>query len=691
MTSRMDRAVDCGISRNTIQTDLRVLLECLKCQMKRPDLQKQALLTIHSICEKREDAVDLLRDMGGVVFVYNLSISSIVHSDVTETALFTLSALAETSVYCKNSLCRKETFAQVAGWLMTEDIPLTLKRVSVYFLSVLVSNNKSGQTLAQNTSCLDILLDLFRTTFPLSTEATSRPVNTTQTYQLWASVSSALCGCVNNPQNEDGQRICVAAFPIIKAWFQQMVFPRTEIFTPLCSFIAMTVANNSCVQENFSATGALGTLTLALVQQASAADKSLLSYQITVTLSKTLSACITDNSYLASGLAHYGVVPYLFNLLTSPHLEPDDMLSVLLTLGHCTESSEKHQSQLMQCGGLPLIITLLTEDTSEEVRNAAAFILQTCKQAIMSLGLPGLIATQGEAKNMEPLTNMEGFKNSAAELLHRIEKLEKRQVDKYESEDTERPGQSSVEAGDVINRNLQAARHMVRNAEENELRNVSPIPGILKKKAAPTEGVWCSMHKGTRALVSSHHLSLEGHREPHSMDNQVFKPRAPLMHSIPNTTECSNEEGLRSHQMIKMKKIPARECSPSQCAGCVLSFEGVTSRTFLSLLHSCHHICDLHKALQQATEGFTARRCKGLFGREYHDSVLEWPDPDSEMTSHAEPQKCWNNWSEVPLTPIFKEARKGKSSQSENRWKKHHGFTLTPVHRRNTVNQFTVL
>lgn len=42
-----------------------------------------------------EDNVDLLREMGGVTFVYNLSKSSIVHSDVKETALFTLCTLAE--------------------------------------------------------------------------------------------------------------------------------------------------------------------------------------------------------------------------------------------------------------------------------------------------------------------------------------------------------------------------------------------------------------------------------------------------------------------------------------------------------------------------------------------------------------------------------------------------------------------
>lgn len=44
--------------------------------------------------------MDLLREMGGVAFVYNLSKSSIVHSDVKETALFTLTTLAEANGTC---------------------------------------------------------------------------------------------------------------------------------------------------------------------------------------------------------------------------------------------------------------------------------------------------------------------------------------------------------------------------------------------------------------------------------------------------------------------------------------------------------------------------------------------------------------------------------------------------------------
>ncbi|XP_070764120.1 telomere repeats-binding bouquet formation protein 1 [Enoplosus armatus] len=688
----MDKKGVCSNSSNTIKTDLSLLLECLKFQMKCPDLQKQALLAIHSICEKREDNVDLLREMGGVAFVYNLSKSSIVHSDVKETALFTLGTLAEANVYCQNSLCRKETFADIAGWLMKEDIPLTQKRVSVYLLSVLVSNNKSGQTLAQTTGCLDILLDLFRATSPLSTEAILRAANATQTYQLWASVCSALCGCVNNPQNAEGQRICVAAFPIIKIWLQQIDLPRTEIFQPICSFIAMTVANNSCVQESFSASGVLDTLTLALVCLASAADTSLLSCQLSVTMSKTLSACITDNSSLASGLAQYGVVSHLFSLLASPHLDPEDRLSVLLTLGHCTEASEEHQSQLVQCGGLPLIITLLTEDTSEEVRKAATFILQTCKQATLSLGVSGLMARQGEGENMEHLTSIECFRSSARELLRRIDQLEKSQAKEAEVEQEETDqglGQpcllpvSPLQTKESIktihvtttggdnNIKLPTVRNVIRNECDSELKNMSSNFRMREERGKTSGGdMW-------GALMSSHLWSLEGGREPQTADNQLFKPPAPVRHSVPKEIKCTNREELQGREMSKVEE---HSLSHIRCAGCVLPFEEVTSRTFASLQN--HHRCDMHKALQEATERFRTHHCNLLFRREYQDSTVEQTDPDSERVSAAEPQRSWKNWSkEVGLTPIRKGAGEGKSSLPEHPWKKHNVITLTPLHR----------
>lgn len=134
------------------------------------------------------------------------------------------------------------------------------------------------------------------------------------------------------------------------------------------------------VQENFADSGGLETLALSLVRQASVADLSLMSCQLSVTIAKTLSACVTDNgaycsliqkhmhgghtnihvislsidnllclAALASGLAKYGIVSHLISLLACPNLNPVDQISVLLTLGHCTEASGKIALQSVLC------------------------------------------------------------------------------------------------------------------------------------------------------------------------------------------------------------------------------------------------------------------------------------------------------------------------------------------------------
>lgn len=112
---------------------------------------------------------------------------------------------------------------------------------------------------------------------------------------------------------------------------------------------------------------------------------------------------------LAQVLSELTLVPSLLLLLSSPNLSPSDQLAVVLTLGRCTDACgerlpsfcylfydtkkknkysfflsclcvEEHQSELLQSGGLPLIISLLTDVNDEEVKKAATFVLQTCKK-----------------------------------------------------------------------------------------------------------------------------------------------------------------------------------------------------------------------------------------------------------------------------------------------------------------------
>ncbi|KAK5616057.1 hypothetical protein CRENBAI_017827 [Crenichthys baileyi] len=658
----MDRAGICSNSRNTTKTDLSLLLECVKFQMKCPDLQKQALLTIHSICEKKEDNVDLLRELGGVAFLYNLSKSSIVHSDVKEVALFTLGTLAEANVYCKNSLCRKEIFTDIAGLLMKEDSPLNQKRVSVYLLFVLVANNKLGQTLAQTTDCLEILMDLFRTTFPFPTVDNLRTVS--QTYQLWASVSSALCGSVNNPQNEEAY-----------------------------------------VQERFAACGGLETLTLALLRVVSAADTSLLSYQLSVVIVKTLSACITDNPTLASGLAQYGLVSHLFFLLTSSHLDPDDRLSVLLTIGECTEASEEHQSQLVGCGGLPLMIIFLTEDSSEEVKKAATFILQTCKKATLGLGVQGL----GE-KEVENI-NIEEFKSSAREMLRRIELLEKRQLKETEEEQEdvicphvaelqcppstspplplppEKQGDSKttrtlrpMQKSCYSRYNVQPVQSMaeIKKIHQNKTVTSSVSPRGGETKMSPGD-VRCSVERRGGILMSSHVWSLERGSESHAANNSLFTRPLSVWPTKPK--EITGSEKSQDSDLNTKGKIPAEEHSVSngRCAGCVLTFEEVTSRTFASLQSSCGNSCDMHRVLQEATERFRMRRFNFEVRQEQKSVAVEHADTSSAKVASAELQRRCKNVC----------AGNDKSSLQQHFWREHNGVTLTPLYKTTSKGAFT--
>uniref|UniRef100_A0A673LB88 Telomere repeat binding bouquet formation protein 1 n=1 Tax=Sinocyclocheilus rhinocerous TaxID=307959 RepID=A0A673LB88_9TELE len=291
------------------KTDLRLLLECLKYQMKWPGSQKQALLTIISICKQNGQYVEFFREIGGISFIYNLSKSS-TFSQVKETALFTLASLAELhGVYsCKQSLCREETFRDLAQHL-EQKMPLTEKRVAVYMLSVLVANNRSGQTLAKTSRCIETLLNLH--SFP-------DPNASYEQLQLWATVSSALCGSVNNPQNEENQNACMYVFPLVKTWLQEVALPRAELAQPICSFIGMTVANNREHKQH----------------------KNKLTYN--ATLYTVLPECClsrhTVHMHTHPRRTTWLVIPGLLCLLSSPNLDPQDQLAVVLMIGHLTDA-----------------------------------------------------------------------------------------------------------------------------------------------------------------------------------------------------------------------------------------------------------------------------------------------------------------------------------------------------------------
>ncbi|XP_075796170.1 telomere repeats-binding bouquet formation protein 1 isoform X7 [Pelodiscus sinensis] len=411
-----------------MKTDLNLLLECLKYQMDNPASQKEALVTIYSICQHNSDASDYFREIGGLIFVNDLAKSS-VHCIVKEAALFTLAVVMESSVYCQQTLCTSELFEDLIFFLTNKDSSVNLKRMSIYVILVLVSNNKSGQTHIRETGCIGILLQLFRTTLSIS-EINLSDENINHNFQLWSSVCSTLCACVNNPQNEDNQNTCSSVFPHAKDWLQSCIKP--EIVRPICSFVGLTVANNSRVQAYFISVGGLDILAEVLIKLVRDSTGSYSSAKLAVVVTKTLDACIADNFTVGDVLGKYHIVSNLLKLLTYNTLDLGEKISIILTIGHCTESCEENQYDLLKNNGLPLMIQLLTESHDEEVNKAATFVLQNCKQITEKLTLKtneySLNLNDAEQLKMDlqiKEKNLEDYWKKAKEILHRIELLEK--------------------------------------------------------------------------------------------------------------------------------------------------------------------------------------------------------------------------------------------------------------------------
>ncbi|XP_044842752.1 telomere repeats-binding bouquet formation protein 1 isoform X5 [Mauremys mutica] len=633
-----------------MKTDLNLLLECLKYQMDSPASQKEALITIYSICQQNSDASDYFREIGGLMFVSDLAKSS-VHCIVKEAALFTLAVVMESNVYCQQTLCTSELFEDLIFLLTNKNSSVNLKRMSVYVILVLVSNNKSGQSHIRETGCIGVLLQLFRTTLPIS-EMNLSDENVNQYYQLWSSVCSTLCACVNNPQNEDNQNTCCSVFPHAKDWLQSCIKP--EIVRPICSFVGLTVANNSAVGDV---------------------------------------------------LVKYHIVSKLLRLLTSDTLDSGEKISIILTIGHCTEGCEENQYDLLKNNGLPLMIQLLTESQDEEVNKAATFVLQNCKQITEKLSLKineySLNLNDAEQLKMDlqiKERNLEDYWKKVKEILHRIELLEKehdeetvrRQIfvdipqeavmqttSKYhkmnasdKKANTERThtkmqcSQLNCKSDDLVgttSANNQSSKNGIlktvnlidastRESEQNvTLHSADKLhTGSVQKSHTTNEQTACE--KKQSVPQASEHLF----KQP-SLTVQNLK-QAQVTETVTFCSDSTNKE----------ISIPITSASPKmtdlRCSGCITVGLPFNSRNFSKILHTCPHQCDRHKVILEAEERYKRGLRKSVICNnsrsEAFKKILLTPVKKGRLNTESSTFKSRKNLEEnfqsICLTPMKK-------------------------------------
>ncbi|NWZ18731.1 TERB1 protein, partial [Asarcornis scutulata] len=611
-----------------IKTDLNLLLECLKYQMDCPLSQKEALITIYSICQQNSEASEYFREIGGLRFINDLAKSS-VHCIVKEAALFTLGIIIESNVYCQQSLCTSALFEDLILVLINKDSGVNLKRMAVYVILVLVSNNKYGQTYVRETGCIGLLLQLFRTT--LSTyEMNLSDENTYQSYQLWSSVCSTLCACVNNPQNEDNQSICCAVFPYAKEWLESCMEP--EIVRPICSFVGLTVANNSTVQKYFVSVGGLDTLAKVLNKLMHDSCISQSSTKLAVVVTKTLDACIANDSAMGGALAKYHTVSELLNLLSNDTLDTGEKMSIILTIGHCTEVCEENQYELLKNNGLPLMIQVLTESQDEELNKAATFVLQNCKQMTEQLSLKINESSLNE-KNADKLEadmqirerSLQDYWKKAREILHRIKLIEKEHDEERMQGRVfvDRPSENSIEATKYHEMNPSHPETYVEGTHKETCypRLTSNLDGQvlalavnspLKNEAVNAMNpVNTSTRKSEQndiprpvyevqrdSVLRSHRINEKTGCEKRQsiLQRCFFFPLYLDNHSLSSEITKAGKSTLTTTASLKMTDI--------RCIGCTTAGLSVNSKTFSKMLQTCPYLCYHHKVVLEAEERY---------------------------------------------------------------------------------------
>ncbi|XP_075199530.1 telomere repeats-binding bouquet formation protein 1-like [Anomaloglossus baeobatrachus] len=356
-----------------MKSELSVLMERLKVQMDDLESQNETLRAVKSICQENSDLCKYFVDMGGLRLLYNLAKSSS-HSRVKGASLYTLAVLARSNVYCQQILSTAEFFGYICTYLSDEGSSVNLKRISVFLILVLVSNNKTGQNLARELGCIETLLFLFSKILISNVVLVSGSTN--PEYQLWSSVCSALGACATNPQNEENQKVCSSAFPQAIKWLHDSL--QHEIVRPICCMIRPIVANSRFVQDYFASIGGLEILADILSHLVNGLQERSLDFRLALVVTETLDTCITENSEAIRHLENHSIISSLMSLLSCGNLEEKYKLSIVRTIGHLTEDCEANQYELLKSHGLSLMDQILEESQDDKLQKAARFFLQNC-------------------------------------------------------------------------------------------------------------------------------------------------------------------------------------------------------------------------------------------------------------------------------------------------------------------------
>ncbi|XP_062580734.1 telomere repeats-binding bouquet formation protein 1-like, partial [Saccostrea cucullata] len=377
--------MDEGRQENEVRTDVKLLLDCLKCQVNNPTAVKQALLTLSSIFSTYDFVKEYFKDIGGLTFLIDL-LTSIENHEVQERAFFCLGCAIERNVFCQKSVTTSTVFKFIQT-ILSEGSTAKLKQTATFFLINLVANNGEGQVLVKQSQCLSTLMDLLCKSLPKGMRAEGRDETGFDWFddsgptsiELWTSVVNALCVSINNPQNEENQKVCGLQIPFIFKLLKQDrgILSLTRSLMFLLGFI---VSNNRSNQDQVRRCGGLGVLCQELQHQYNQSNDPEMLKDV-IQIITTIDSCIADNNESAKELGQTGVIQILASVIHDDKLDIGEKIKVTITLGHAIEHSASNRSLFLEAkNGLQDLIHILTTCENEELMKAIKYVLQVTVQ-----------------------------------------------------------------------------------------------------------------------------------------------------------------------------------------------------------------------------------------------------------------------------------------------------------------------
>ncbi|XP_071486741.1 telomere repeats-binding bouquet formation protein 1-like [Diadema antillarum] len=383
----------------SVKTDLQCLVECLKYRQDDPGRERETLLTIASLCSGSSEAQDFLRTCGGLTYIVNI-LSAAEDNDIKVATLYTLGCAIERNVFSQSRLCSEAMFNFLYCQLSSVKATVKLRRSSIFLLMCLVTNNGKGQAFVRTTHCLDSLLQLFRN-FPglqLPFNKPSKCDGDDDSLELWKDVASTLCGCVNNPQNDENQIECASSIPA--ALYILSHTQHSSVLQLLCSFMSLLTANNAVNQDRFHMLGGLDVsvnkLTSIIAEMK--ADLKKESIQSASSLICMLNSTTADNDSNLQALSKLKVVPLLLQLLALDVIDQDLKLKVILTLGCLVATNEESQRQVVENKGLRLLLNTMMTSQEEECIKTATLVLHSCVNDVNALELEKTLSETNDGR-----------------------------------------------------------------------------------------------------------------------------------------------------------------------------------------------------------------------------------------------------------------------------------------------------